>query len=64
MFVQGALKLTYVNLKAVWVQFSTLSWAVFVMRIIERHAQAQPHLELKTQPRFCLTSLSLSMLCG
>jgi hypothetical protein len=33
----------------------------FVMHAITRHIQACPILELKTQPRFCLVSLSLSM---
>jgi len=35
--------------------------AVFVMSVVEVHGQAHPHCELKTRPRFCPVSLSLSM---
>jgi len=63
-FIGGARKLTRDNLEVVWARFSTLSSAVFVMSVIRLHAQAQPHLELKTRARICpanLNSLSLSM---
>ncbi len=49
------------TLKLVWAEFSTLSQADFIMSPIALHAQACSHLELKTRPRFCLVSLSLSM---
>jgi hypothetical protein len=58
---QGAQKLMGENLKFVWDEFSTLSLAVLVMSVIARHSQARPCLELKTRPRFCPVSLSLSM---
>jgi hypothetical protein len=51
--VKGAQKLMGDNLKAVRANFSTLSWAVFVMSAISKHTQACPFLELKTRPRFC-----------
>ncbi len=50
------------NLKVVCAEFSTLSWAVFVMSVIAWHTHASPHLELKTLSRFCPVTLSLSML--
>ena len=49
----GERKLTGVNLKAVWAEFSTLSWAVFVLTVTACHRQARPRLEFKTRPRFC-----------
>ncbi len=52
-------KLMGENIKVVWAKFSTLSWAVFGMHVIAWHTHACPHLELKTQPRFCLVSLRL-----
>ncbi len=42
---RGVPKLTGVNLKVVWVEFSTLSYAVFVMSVFAWHRQALPHLE-------------------
>ncbi len=58
----GAQKLTGENLKVVLSEFSTLSWAVFVMNTMARRTQARPHLELKTQTSFCPVSLNMSML--
>jgi hypothetical protein len=55
----GAQKLTRDNLKVIWVEFSTLSVAVFVMSVIEWHRQAHPHLKLKMWPRFCLDSVGM-----
>jgi hypothetical protein len=49
------------NLKVVLDEFSTISLAVSVMTSIVWHAQAQPCLELKTWPRCCTVSLSLSI---
>ncbi len=42
-------------------EFSALSLSVFIVSTISCHRQAQPHLELKTRPKFCTVSLSLSM---
>ncbi len=44
----------------VLVQFSILSFAVLVMSIIARCRQTHLPLKLKTQPRFCPVSFSLS----
>ncbi len=46
--------------KVVWAEFSTLSLAVFVVNEIAWHTQARSSLELKTQPKFCPVSVSLS----
>ncbi len=48
------------ELKLVWVEFSTLSWAVLVMRVIVLHRKGRPNLELKTRLKFSLVSISLS----
>jgi hypothetical protein len=40
--------LTRENLKAAGAKFSTLSYPVSVMIVIEGHRQEWPHLELKT----------------
>jgi hypothetical protein len=65
MFLQrlrgGVLTLTGDNLKVVWAEFSTLSWAVFVLNEIAWPGQVRPHLELKTLPNFCPVSSSLFM---
>ncbi len=59
---QGKMQnLTGESLKVVWTEFSTLSQAVFIVIAIQRHTQARPHLKVKTRPRFCPASLSLSM---
>ncbi len=58
---QGAQKLTGENLKVAWAEFSTLSMPVFAMSVIARHGQARPHLELKTQVRFCPVGSRLFM---
>jgi hypothetical protein len=50
------------NLKVVWVEFSTLSEAIFVISTIARYRQTYPHFKLKTWPRFCTVSLSFSMI--
>jgi hypothetical protein len=42
-------------------QFFNFKFGPFVMYAIARHIQAGPSLELKTLPRFCPVSLSLSM---
>ncbi len=49
------------NFKVVCAKFSTLSQVVFVMSVIARHTQARACLDLKTRPRFCPVSLSLSI---
>jgi hypothetical protein len=59
---RGARKLTGENLKVVWAKFSTLSWAVFIMSAIARYGSTRNHLKLKTRPRFCPVSISLSFL--
>ncbi len=53
--------LTGEKLKVVWAEFSTLSLAVLIMRATAWHRQTHPHAKLKTRPRFCPVSLSLSM---
>jgi len=61
---QGKMQnLTGESLKVVWTEFSTLSQAVFIVIAIPWHTQARPHLKVKTRPRFCPASLSLSMPC-
>jgi hypothetical protein len=61
---QGKMQnLTGESLKVVWTEFSTLSQAVFIVIAIQRHTQARPHLKVKTRPRFCPASLSLSTPC-
>ncbi len=48
--------------KVVLLKFSTIGWAVFVIRVIAWHRQAWTHLELKTRPAFCpVISSILSM---
>ncbi len=48
---------------------SSLGWVFnfklghFVMHTMARHIQARLSIELKTQPRFCSVSLSLTMVC-
>ncbi len=49
------------NLKVVWAEFSTLSWAVFAMSLIAKYRLTGPHLKLKTWPRLRPINLSLSM---
>ncbi len=58
----GVQKLMGDNLKVVLAKFSTLNLGCFIMYANERHIQARPGLELKTWPRFCPVSLSLSKL--
>ncbi len=60
--LRGTRKLTGENLKVILVEFSTLSWTVFQILVIECNRRAHAHLELKTRrPRFPV-SLSLSMI--
>ncbi len=54
---QDAINLTGDNLKVALAELSTLSQAVLVKIVIAWHEQARPHLELKTQPRFCPVTL-------
>jgi hypothetical protein len=49
------------SLKVVWAEFSTLSYAVFVMSVFAWHAKACPHLELKTQPSFRPVNAHMSL---
>jgi len=49
------------NLKVVWAEFSTLSYAVLQNVYNSLPTQTQPSLDLKTQPRFRPVSLSFSM---
>jgi hypothetical protein len=49
------------NLKVVWAEFSTLSWAVLQNVHNTSPIQTRPSLDLKTRPRFHPVSLSLSM---
>ncbi len=48
----GARDLTGENPKVDFAKFSMSSLVVLVMSVTALHSQAQPHLELKTQPRF------------
>jgi hypothetical protein len=50
------------NLRVVWAEFFTLSWGSFAF-LEELHTanDANQNLKLKTRPRFCPASLSLSM---
>ncbi len=59
--IWGAQNLTGENLKVVWVEFLTLSYAVLFKSVIAWCNQVGPHLELKTQPRFYPVSLILPM---
>ncbi len=59
--MRGAQKLTGENLKVVWAKFSTLSLAVLQNVYNSLPIQTWPSLDLKTRPRFCPVSLSLSM---
>jgi hypothetical protein len=45
------------NLKVVCAEFSTLSLAVFVVRVSAWRRKGCPHLELKTRPRYCPANL-------
>ncbi len=52
------------KLNVVWAEFSTLSWAAFVMSGMIWHMQARPRLELKTRPRFYPVNISFSIRQG
>jgi hypothetical protein len=58
----GSAKLIGDNLKHVLAKFSTLREAVFVFSATVWHRQEWPHLELKTQPRFCAVSICSSII--
>ncbi len=60
-FKQGAQKLMGDNLKVVWAEFSTSSWAVLQNVYNLWPIQTQLSQELNTRPRFHHVSLSLSM---
>ncbi len=55
-----ARKLTGENLKVAWADILSLSLAVIVTNVTERH-DTQSHLQLKTRPRFSPVSLNMSM---
>jgi hypothetical protein len=57
--MQRARKLSGDNLKLVWAEFSTISWAVLKMCMKLMYVDAQPSLWLKTRPRFRPVSKSL-----
>ncbi len=59
--MQGALKLSGENLKVVWAKFSTLSYAVLQNVYNSWPIQTRLSLDLKTRPRFCPVSSSLSI---
>jgi hypothetical protein len=59
--MQGALKLSEENLKVVWTKFSTLSLAVLQNVYNSWPVQTRLSLDLKTRPRFCPVSSSLSI---
>jgi hypothetical protein len=50
---RGAQKLMGENLKLVWAEFSTLSWAVLKMCTKLMYVDARTRLWLKTRARFC-----------
>ncbi len=50
------------NLKVVLAKLPTIIQAVFVFSATAWHGQEWPHLELKTQPRFCPVSICLSII--
>ncbi len=50
--VRGDQNLMGENLKVVWAEFSTLSWAVLQNVYNSWPVQAWPSLDLKTRPRF------------
>jgi hypothetical protein len=53
MLSRGARQLKGENLKVVWAEFSTLSWAILLFIAHIMSIYARPCLELKTEPRFC-----------
>jgi hypothetical protein len=58
---RGAQKLTGENLKVVLGRVFNFKLGYFVMQAIAQYMQACPSIELKTRPRPCSDSLSLSM---
>jgi hypothetical protein len=57
----GSAKVNRREPKSCLVQVLPFMLGHLVMHAIARHIQARPNLELKTRPRFCPVSLSLSM---
>jgi hypothetical protein len=59
--MRGERKLLGENKNVVWAEFSTLGQAVFVISAVAMYIQTHPYTTLKTRPRFCPVSLSLSV---